>query len=49
MANQDMIENYGVTKASKKIFCEWCQHSDKYLVGDYDQPTCNKCSRFIKK
>jgi len=36
-------------KEEKKLYCEWCGHKDKYMVGDIDQPICNKCGRFIPK
>lgn len=44
-----MKKMVGTTKIKQKIFCEWCGHSDTYLVAKYDQPTCKKCGRFIKK
>ncbi len=29
--------------------CYWCQHTDKYRVGKFDQPKCKKCFRFVPK
>lgn len=36
-------------KEKTELWCCWCEYKDIYLIQKHDQPTCNKCGRFISK
>ena len=40
---------YKLKHIYKKLFCEWCRHTDTYDVTIHNQPKCKKCFRFIPK